>query len=196
MTNGGFPAVAGDFTDTGTGYAVPAYADGRFTDGTDRYPDDGDYPAGDEYLPYDEHSAGPDDRGYPDREGWYEDTGVHSGWAEGDDSGFLPGMGSGTQDETDARPGEGRTDGRGGRRGSTGPGKQSTGRDRIGAGPGAGNQGKSGTSGGGKRKAVPPVGAMARPQRGRAPPARGRRLLLRVPHLPPPTRLRLPGTAL
>ena len=37
VTNGGFPAVAGDFTDTGTGYAVPAYADGRFTDGTDRY---------------------------------------------------------------------------------------------------------------------------------------------------------------
>ena len=33
VTNGGFPAVAGDFTDTGTGYAVPAYADGRFTDG-------------------------------------------------------------------------------------------------------------------------------------------------------------------
>jgi UPF0755 protein len=151
VTNGGFPAVAGDFTDTGTGYAVPAYADGRFTDGTDRYPDDGDYPAGDEYLPYDEHSAGPDDRGYPDREGWYEDTGVHSGWAEGDDSGFLPGMSSGTQDETDARPGEGRTDGRGGRRGSTGPGKQSAGRSGSGR-PGPGRPGKSGTSGGGKRK--------------------------------------------
>jgi UPF0755 protein len=151
VTNGGFPAVAGDFTDTGTGYAVPAYADGRFTDGTDRYPDDGDYPAGDEYLPYDEHSAGPDDRGYPDREGWYEDTGVHSGWAEGDDSGFLPGMSSGTQDETDARPGEGRTDGRGGRRGSTGPGQQSTGRSGSGR-SGPGRPGKSGTSGGGKRK--------------------------------------------
>ena len=154
VTNGGFPAVAGDFTDTGTGYAVPAYADGRFTDGTDRYPDDGDYPAGDEYLPYDEHSAGPDDRGYPDREGWYEDTGVHSGWAEGEDSGFLPGMSSGTQDETDARPGEGRTDERGGRRGSTGPGKQSTGRSGSGRSePGRpGKSGKSGKSGGGKRK--------------------------------------------
>ncbi|HEV3293559.1 MAG TPA: endolytic transglycosylase MltG, partial [Streptosporangiaceae bacterium] len=151
VTNSGFPAVAGDFTDTGTGYAVPAYADGRFTDGTDRYPDDGDYPAGDEYLPYDEHSAGPDDRGYPDREGWYEDTGVHSGWAEGDDSGILPGMSSGTQDETDARPGEGRTDERGGRRGSTGPGKQSTGRSGSGR-SGPGRPGKSGTSGGGKRK--------------------------------------------
>jgi len=154
VTNSGFPAVAGDFTDTGTGYAVPAYADGRFTDGTDRYPDDGDYPAGDEYLPYDEHSAGPDDRGYPDREGWYEDTGVHSGWAEGEDSGFLPGMSSGTQDETDARPGEGRTDERGGRRGSTGPGKQSTGRSGSGRSePGRpGKSGKSGKSGGGKRK--------------------------------------------
>jgi UPF0755 protein len=151
VTNGGFPAVAGDFTDTGTGYAVPAYADGRFTDGTDRYPDDGDYPAGDEYQHYDQHPVGPDDRGYPDHEGWYEDTGVHSGWAEGDDSGFLPGMGSGTQDETDARPGERRPDGRGGRRGSTGPGKQSTGRPGSGR-PGPGRPGKSGTSGGGERK--------------------------------------------
>jgi peptidoglycan lytic transglycosylase G len=148
VTNGGFPAVAGDFTDTGTGYAVPAYADGRFTDGTDRYPDDGDYPAGDEYLHYDEHSAGPDDRGYPDHEGWNEDTGVHSGWAEGDDSGFLPGMSSGTQDETGARPGERRPDGRGGRRGSTGPGKQGTGR----SGSGRPGPGKPGKSGGGKRK--------------------------------------------
>ena len=68
-----------------------------------RYPDDGDYPAGDEYLPYGEPTPGPDDRGYPDREGWYEDTGTHSGWAEGDDSGFLPGMGSGTPDD-DRRP--------------------------------------------------------------------------------------------
>ena len=91
-TNGGFPAVTGDFTDTGAGYADPVYADGHFTDGAGRYPDDGDYPAGDEYLPYGEPTAGPDDRGYPDREGWYEDTGTHSGWAEGDDSGFLPGM--------------------------------------------------------------------------------------------------------
>jgi UPF0755 protein len=136
VTNGGLPAVAGDFTDTGTGYAVPAYADGRFTDGTDRYPDDDDYPAGDGYLHYDEHSAGPDDRGYPDHEGWNEDTGVHSGWAQGDNSGFLPGLSSGTQDETDARPGERRPDERGGRRGSTGPGKQ----------------GRPGKSGGGKRK--------------------------------------------
>ena len=55
----GFPAVAGDFTDTGTGYAVPAFADGRFTDGGGRYPDDGDYPAGDEYLPYGEPTRRP-----------------------------------------------------------------------------------------------------------------------------------------
>jgi UPF0755 protein len=150
VTNGGFPAVAGDFTDTGTGYAVPAYADGRFTDGTDRYPDDADYPAGDEYLPYDEHSAGPDDRGYPDREGWYEDTGVHSGWAEGDDSGFLPGMGSGTGDEAGGRLGERRTDGR---RGGTGPGRRAGGRSGSGrSGTGRSGTGKSGTSGGGKRK--------------------------------------------
>src|SRR5215471_1138887 len=147
---GGFPAVTGDFTDTGTGYAVPAYADGRFTDGTDRYPDDGDYPAGDEYLQYDEHSAGPDDRGYPDREGWYADTGVHNGWAEGDDSGFLPGMGSGAGDEAGARPAERRTDERGDRRGSTGPRKQSAGRSGSGrSGPGRPGTGKSG---GGKRK--------------------------------------------
>jgi UPF0755 protein len=148
VTNGGFAAVAGDFTDTGTGYAVPAYADGRFTDGTDRYPDDGDYPAGDEYLHYEQHSAGPDDRGYPDHEGWYEDTGVHSGWAEGDDSGFLPGMSGGTQDETDAHPGERRPDGGGGRRGSTGPGKQGTGR----SGSGRTRPGRPRKSGGGKRK--------------------------------------------
>ena len=73
---GGFPAVPGDFTDTGTGYAVPAYADGRFTDGGGRYPDEGDYPAGDEYLRYDEPTGGPDEHGYPDHEGWFEDTGV------------------------------------------------------------------------------------------------------------------------
>ena len=158
VTNGGFPAVTGDFTDTGTGYAVPAFADGRFTDGGGRYPDDGDYPAGDEYLPYGEPTAGPDDRGYPDREGWYEDTGVHSGWAEGDDSGFLPGMGSGPPDTADGRPGERRTDGRGGRRGSTGPGQQSAGRPGSGgsgtgrSGTGKSGTGKSGTSGGGKRK--------------------------------------------
>jgi len=148
---GGFPAVAGDFTDTGTGYSDPVYADGHFTGGAGRYPDDGDYPAGDEYLPYGEPIAGPDDRGYPGHEGWYEDTGTHSGWAEGDDSGFLPGMGSGTPDETDARPGERRTDERGGRRGSTGPGKQSTGRSGSGR-SGPGRPGKPGTSGGGKRK--------------------------------------------
>ena len=148
---GGFPAVAGDFTDTGTGYADPEYADGHFTGGAGRYPDDGDYPAGDEYLPYGEPTPGPDDRGYPGHEGWYEDTGTHSGWAEGDDSGFLPGMGSGTPDETDARPGERRTDERGGRRGSTGPGKQSTGRSGSGR-SGPGRPGKPGTSGGGKRK--------------------------------------------
>jgi UPF0755 protein len=127
------------------------YADGHFTGGAGRYPDDGDYPAGDEYLPYGEPIAGPDDRGYPGHEGWYEDTGTHSGWAEGDDSGFLPGMGSGTPDETDARPGERRTDERGGRRGSTGPGKQSTGRSGSGR-SGPGRPGKPGTSGGGKRK--------------------------------------------
>jgi UPF0755 protein len=148
---GGFPAVAGDFTDTGTGYSDPVYADGHFTGGAGRYPDDGDYPAGDEYLPYGEPTPGPDDRGYPGHEGWYEDTGTHSGWAEGDDSGFLPGMGSGTPDETDARPGERRTDERGGRRGSTGPGKQSTGRSGSGR-SGPGRPGKPGTSGGGKRK--------------------------------------------
>ena len=76
--------------------------------------------------------AGPDDRGYPDREGWYEDTGVHSGWAEGDDSGFLPGMGSGPPDDrpTAARVSAART--AGGRRGSTGPGKQGAGRSGSG----------------------------------------------------------------
>ena len=157
-TNGGFPAVTGDFTDTGTGYAVPAYADGRFTDGGGRYPDDGDYPAGDEYLRYGEPTAGPDDRGYPDREGWYEDTGVHSGWAEDDDGGFLPGMGSGPPDTADGRPGERPLDGHGGRRGSTGPGKQSAGRSGSGgsgtgrSGTGKSGTGKSGTAGGGKRK--------------------------------------------
>ena len=97
--------MTGDFTDTGTGYAVPAYADGRFTDGGGHHPDDGDYPAGDEYLRYDEPMAGPDDRGYPDRDGWFEDTGVHGGWAEGDDSGFLPGM-EGTPDTAGGGPGE------------------------------------------------------------------------------------------
>ncbi|HEY7360944.1 MAG TPA: endolytic transglycosylase MltG [Streptosporangiaceae bacterium] len=154
-TNGGFPpvtgefpAASGDFTDTGAGYADPAYADGPFTDGAGRYPDDGDYPAGDEYLRYGEPTAGPDGGGYPGREGWYEDTGVHSGWAEGDDSGFLPGMGSGTGDEAGGHPGERRPDGRGGRRGSTGPGKQSAARP----GPGRSGPGTSGTSGGGKRK--------------------------------------------
>jgi UPF0755 protein len=152
-TNGGFPAVTGDFTDTGTGYADPVYAEGPFTDDAGRYPDDGDYPSGDEYLRYGEPTAGPDGGGYPDREGWYEDTGVHSGWAEGDDSGFLPGMGSGAGDDAGGRPGERRTDGRGGRRSSTGPGKQSGGRSGSGrSGPGRSGTGTSGTSGGGKRK--------------------------------------------
>jgi UPF0755 protein len=146
---GGFPAVTGDFTDTGTGYALPAYADGRFTDGGGQYPDDGDYPAGDEYLRYDEPAGGPDDHGYPDREGWYEDTGVHSGWAEGEDSGFLPGL-SGAPDAAGDDPGERRMDGR---RGSTGPGRQSAGRSGSGrSGPGRSGTGKSGKSRGGKRK--------------------------------------------
>ena len=145
---GGFPAVTGDFTDTGTGYAIPAYADGRFTDGGGHHPDDGDYPAGDEYLQYDEPMAGPDERGYPDRDGWFEDTGVHGGWAEGDDSGFLPGMGEGTPDTAGGGPDERRTDGRGGRRGRTSPGKQGAGR----SGPGRPGTGKPGGSGGGKRK--------------------------------------------
>jgi UPF0755 protein len=157
VTNGGFPTVAGDFTDTGTGYAVPAYADGRFTDGTDRYPDDGDYPAGDEYQQYGEATGGPDDRGYPDGEGWYEDTGVHNGWAEGEDSGFLPGLG-GAPDAAGDDSGERRTDGRGGRRAGTSPGQQSAGRSGSGrsgpgkSGPDRSGPGKSGTSGGGKRK--------------------------------------------
>jgi UPF0755 protein len=159
---GGFPAVNGDFTDTGTGYAVPAYADGRFTDGGGRYPDDGDYPAGDEYPRYDEPTGGPDGHGYPGHEGWFEDTGVHSGWAEGEDSGFLPGL-SGAPDAAGDDLDERRTDERGGRRGSTGPGKQGAGRSgpgRSGPGksgtgkPGKGKsgKGKSGGSGGGKRK--------------------------------------------
>jgi peptidoglycan lytic transglycosylase G len=143
-TNGGFPAVTGDFADTGTGYADPAYADGPFTDGAGRYPDDGPYPGGDEYLPYGEPTAGPDGDGYPDREGWYEDTGVHSGWAGDDDSGFLPGMGSGTPGSDDARP-----DGRGSAR----PGQQSPGRPGPGrSGTGRSSTGRSGTAGGGKRK--------------------------------------------
>jgi UPF0755 protein len=155
---GGFPAVAGDFTDTGAGYADPVYADGNFTDGAGRYPDDGDYPAGDEYLPYGEPTAGPDDRGYPDHEGWYEDTGTHSGWAEGDDSGFLPGMGSGTPDSDHGLGDERQTDGRGGRRSGARPGKQTTGRSGSGktgpgrSGTGKSGTGKSGTAGGGKRK--------------------------------------------
>ena len=70
---GRVPAVTGDFTDTGAGYADPAYADGPFTDGAGRYPDDGDYPAGDEYLRYGEPAVSRDGGGYPDREGWYED---------------------------------------------------------------------------------------------------------------------------
>jgi UPF0755 protein len=165
---GGFPAVAGDFTDTGAGYADPVYADGHFTDGAGRYPDDGDYLAGDEYLPYGEPTAGPDDSGYPDHEGWYEDTGTHSGWAEGDDSGFLPGMGSGTPDSDHGLGGERQTDGRGGRRSGARPGKQATGRSGSGktgpgrsgtgkagtgkSGTGKSGTGKSGTAGGGKRK--------------------------------------------
>jgi len=165
---GGFPAVTGDFTDTGAGYADPAYADpayadGRFTDGAGHYPDDGDYPAGDEYLRYGEPTAGPDEHGYPDREGWYEDTGVHSGWAEGDDSGFLPGMGGGTADGDDRPPGERRTDGRGGRPGSERAGQRSTGRAGSGrsasarsgsgrSGTGQPGPGKPGKAGGGKRK--------------------------------------------
>jgi UPF0755 protein len=140
-TRGGFPAVSGDFTDTGTGYADPAYAEGPFTEGAGRYPDDGDYPAGDEYLRYGEPTAGPDGGGYPDREGWYEDTGVHSGWAEGDDSGFLPGMSGGTRDGDDGHPG------------GTGPGRPGTGRPGSGR-PGSGRpgRGKPGTTRNGKRK--------------------------------------------
>jgi peptidoglycan lytic transglycosylase G len=149
VTNGGFPEVGGDFADTGTGYAHPAFADDRFTDGSGRYPDDGDYPAGDEYQRYGEPTAGPDDRGYPGHEGWYEDTGTHSGWAEGDDSGFLPGLGGGIPDSDHDLPGERRTDGRGAGR----PGKQGTGRSGSGkSGKGRPGKGKSGTSGGGKRK--------------------------------------------
>ena len=164
-TNDGFPAVTGDFADPGTGYADPgtgyadpAYADGPFTDGAGRYPDDGHYPDGDEYLPYGEPTAAPDGGGYPDREGWYEDTGVHRGWAEGDDSGFLPGMGSGAPGSgapgnDDARPDGRRPDGRGGRRGSAGPGQQSPGRPGTGrSGTGRSGTGQPGTAGGGKRK--------------------------------------------
>jgi UPF0755 protein len=163
---GEFPAATGGFTDTGTGYAGPAYAGGRFTDGAGHYPDgaghypdgaghypdDADYPAGDEYLRYGEPTAGPADRGYPDREGWYEDTGTHSGWAEGDDSGFLPGLGGGTPDSDHSLPDERQADGR---RGGARPGKQGTGRSGPGkSGPGKGRPGtgKSGTGGGGKRK--------------------------------------------
>jgi UPF0755 protein len=150
---GGFPAVTGDFTDTGAGYADPAYADGHFTDGAGRYPDDGDYPAGDEYQRYGGPTAGPDDRGYPDHEGWYEDTGTHSGWAEGDDSGFLPGLGSGPPDSDHGPGGERQTDGRGEPRGGARPGQPGTGRSGSGkSGPGRPGPGKPGTGGGGKRK--------------------------------------------
>src|SRR5262249_27445260 len=88
-----------------------------------------------------EPTAGPDDRGYAGHGSWYEDTGAHSGWAQGDDSGFLPGLGGGIPDADHDLPGERRTDGRGGAR----PGKQGTSRS------GSGKPGK-GKSGGGKRK--------------------------------------------
>jgi UPF0755 protein len=67
-------------------------------------------------------------------------------------------MGSGPPDTADGRPGERRTDGRGARPGSTGPGKQSAGRSGSGgsgtgrSGTGKSGKGKSGTAGGGKRK--------------------------------------------
>jgi len=161
--SGGFPAVTDDFTGTGPGYAGPAYADGPFTDGAGRYPDEGGYPAGEEYLQYGEPTAGAHqygeptagahDHGYPGHEGWYEDTGAHSGWAQGDDSGFLPGMGSGAGDGGDGHPGDRRPDGRGGRRGGAGPGERGTARPGPGrSGTGRSGPGKAGTAGGGKRK--------------------------------------------
>jgi UPF0755 protein len=159
-TSGGFPAVTGDFTGTGPGYADPAYADGPFTDGAGRYPDEGGYPAGDEYLQYGEPTAGAHGHGYPGHEGWYEDTGVHSGWVEGDDSGFLPGMGSGAGDGGDGHPGDHRPGGRPGgaglgERGAArpGPSRSGPGRSRPGrSGTGRSGPGKAGPAGGGKRK--------------------------------------------
>jgi UPF0755 protein len=105
------PMAAGGFADTGTGYIDPAYGDGRFRADPDRYPGDAGYPGGDEghYHGYGEPTAGHgdrhDDHGPGDREGWYPDE--QPGWAQGDDSGYLPSMSTGRGDDSGYLPGMG-----------------------------------------------------------------------------------------
>jgi UPF0755 protein len=145
-----FPPAAGGFAGSAPGYAPPAHGGDLFTPDTGRYPGTGHYPAEDDgdYLEYGEHAAGPHDPGhdpgYPDRGGWYGNVDDHQGWPGDAEGGFLPGMGTGTEDSED-RPGDSREPGRGRRPGGTGPGKQRTGKAR----PGKAGSGKAG---GGKRK--------------------------------------------
>ena len=138
VTGDVFPMTADGLDDTGTGYFDPVYADAG------RYPDGGGYPAGDDgqYLRYGEDAGHRD----PDGDhGWYPEE--QPGWAQDDDSGFLPGMGTGGRGGgDDDRPGE-RAPGRGG----TGPGKNGPGRAGTGKG-GTGQARGGGMSGGGKRK--------------------------------------------
>ena len=153
VTNGGFPAVTGDFTDTGTGYAVPAYADGRFTDGAAATPTMVTTRPG---MSTCRMASPPPARTtaaiLTARAGMRTPACTAAG-RRATTAVSCPAWAAAPRTATDARPGEGRTDGRGGRRGSTGPGKQSTGRSGSGrSGTGRSGTGKSGTSGGGKRK--------------------------------------------
>jgi peptidoglycan lytic transglycosylase G len=145
VTGDVIPVTAGGFDDTGTGYFDPVYGDGQFPADAGRYPDGGAYQAGDDgqYLQYDEHTAG--HRGQDDDHSWYPDE--QPDWAQDDDdSGFLPGIGTGGRGGDEDRAAE-RVPGRGG----AGPGKNGPG--RAGARQaGTGQARGGGKSGGGKRK--------------------------------------------
>ena len=154
VTGDVLPVAPGSFDDTGMGYADPVYGDGRFPADAGGYPDDGGYPATDDgqYLEYGEPTGGDHrdrdgDHGYGDREGWYGDE--QPGWAQDDNSGFLPGMSTDGPGGDDGRAGD-RAPGRGRRPGSAGPGRNGSG--RAGSGPAATGQARGGNAGGGKRK--------------------------------------------
>jgi UPF0755 protein len=139
-----YPTDGGGLADTGTGYGLPAYDDGRFAADAGGYPEDDDYPAeDDEYPEYREPAAGhrdrDDDHGHPDRRDWYEDVDEQQDWPEDDEDDFLPGLGAGTRHEAEGRPGDGGTSRRGGRLRGKGPGRQRA--DRSGpGGPGPGKR--------------------------------------------------------
>ncbi len=152
VTGDVLPVAPGSFDDTGMGYADPVYGDGRFPADAGGYPDDGGYPATDDgqYLEYGELTGGDHrdrdgDHGYGDREGWYGDE--QPGWAQDDDSGFLPGMSTDGPGGDDGRAGA-RAPGRGRRPASAG--RNGSGRAR--SGPAATGQARGGNAGGGKRK--------------------------------------------